>query len=965
MKKTTGQKKKIKKQGCKPGESEEVLRRDEETVRLVFEATGLGTFDYSPHTGEFNLSAIARSYSGLPSGADQVGYDMFLSGIHPEDRDRVHDLIQDVLLPGSGGEYMAEYRTVNTRDGKECWVAARGRVIYSEQDQPVRFIGSIVDITRRKRAEKALRDSKHFLEKIMESVSNAIYVINIDGRIAELNQAAAKISGYEIGELIGKPLAVLFDENIQPLVQQQFLRVIRNGKNVSNFETEIIRKDGSKGYVLSSSSPLKENGTIIGVVGAVQDITDRRQVEEALQKSMEQFHQMTDAMPQLVWTADPDGNVDYYNRRVKEFEGFRRNPDGSWNWEPVLHPDDQEPTACAWRNALKTGTAYDIEHRVRKVDGTYHWYLSRGEPAKDEKGRVVKWYGTATNIDGLKRIQDALIESKERFRVLADNIAQLAWMADEQGRIFWYNKRWYEYTGTSPEEMKSLGWQNVHHPDHYERVTEKINRSFKTGTSWEDTFPLKGKDGEYRWFLSRAVPIRDEKGKLIRWFGTNTDITERIRLEEEVKHLAQHDALTDLPNRRLFLDIAPLELAQARRDKTRVALFFIDLDRFKEVNDTLGHEAGDDLLQEAAQRLRSGVRESDTVARIGGDEFNILLADLTDAEDSADVAGKILESFRQPFVIAGHHVHVTASIGISIYPDDSEDFDILLKYADIAMYHAKGLGRNLYQFYNPDINFRSIEKITFENMLRRTIEFGELLVHYQPQINIRDGRINCAEALVRWKHPKMGLLSSSLFIPAAEKTGFIISIDEWVLRTACAQFKKWHDEGSVLQCIMVNLSAREFQNPELVSTIAAILEDTGLSSDCLDIEITETMVMRDIEHSGRQLRELTDMGVRISVDNFGTGYSSLSCLKRLPIQRLKIDRSFMKDIKTDPDDRVIVQAVTAMAHSMDLTVVAKGVENEEQHRFVQESKCDEVQGFFYSRPLPAEEFKDLIIMRQA
>ena len=432
---------------------------------------------------------------------------------------------------------------------------------------------------------------------------------------------------------------------------------------------------------------------------------------------------------------------------------------------------------------------------------------------------------------------------------------------------------------------------------------------------------------------------------------------DRKLIEEEMRHMAHHDALTGLPNRRLFADLIKLECAEARRHQTRIALLFMDLDRFKEINDTLGHDIGDKLLKEVAVRLKSTVRESDTVCRTGGDEFNILLADFSKVEDVTDIAQKIVGSFRRPFSIAGHELHMTTSIGISICPDDSDDIDALFRFADIAMYYAKEQGRNTFQFYNPEINSRSIEKMKLEGMLRKTIDRGELVVYYQPQVNIRTRQMMCAEALVRWNHPEKGALEAKQFIPAAENTGFITAIDEWVLRTACAQVRAWMDDGLPSVCIGVNLSAREFQNPELTKRIAQILFDTGAPPECLDIEITESLAMSNIERTISRLKEMSELGVHTSIDDFGTGYSSLNYLKRLPIETLKIDKSFVQDITTNYDDRAIISAVTAMAHNMSMKVVAEGVETEDQLSFLRGTRCDKAQGYLFSKSLPAEEYR--------
>lgn len=432
------------------------------------------------------------------------------------------------------------------------------------------------------------------------------------------------------------------------------------------------------------------------------------------------------------------------------------------------------------------------------------------------------------------------------------------------------------------------------------------------------------------------------------------------KMEEEVRHMAHHDPLTGLPNRRLFISLLSLGFAQSRRHDMKLAILFLDLDRFKDINDTMGHEAGDELLKEVAGRLKATVRASDTVARIGGDEFNVILPDVVRAEDISDVAQKIVECFRKTFMIAGHEFHVTPSIGISVYPDDSEEMDALLKYADIAMYDAKKAGRNTYRFYNQEMNVRSTERIRLDSGLRLAIERGDLYVHYQPIIDINTGRIVCAEALVRWQHPDMGLLDAARFVSVAEETGLMSSIDEWVLLTVCSQVGSWNEAGLTPIPVTVNLSARLFQNPELANKVSHIIDETGIPPFCLHIEITESTAMTNIGRTAASIKELAEMGLRISIDDYGVGCSSLNYLKRLPVTRLKIDQSFIRDISTDSGDRDIISAVTAMAHKMDMKVIAEGVETEEQLSFLRQAGCDEMQGFLFSKPLTAGEFEKIL-----
>lgn len=462
-------------------------------------------------------------------------------------------------------------------------------------------------------------------------------------------------------------------------------------------------------------------------------------------------------------------------------------------------------------------------------------------------------------------------------------------------------------------------------------------------------------------FNKMVMDLRERTTELARAnTALQSEIAERKKKEETIMYQASHDLLTDLPNRMLFMDLLKLELAQARRRSTKVAVLFLDLDRFKSINDTLGHDIGDKLLKEVASRLKAGIRNADTAARIGGDEFNIILADIIHSRDIGDIARKVLEPFHHIFDIDGHTLHATTSIGISIYPEDGEHPETLLKNADIALYHVKQEGGDGFQFYDPSMNTLTVERMILETNLRQTLERGELVLYYQPQVDIKTRKMVCAEALLRWEHPKMGLLEPNRFIPIAEETGFIMVIDDWVLRTVCAQIKAWQTKGLRICCITVNISARQFQNPHLVENVSNILREAQISPDCLDLEVTESMAMSNVERTAARLRELSSMGVHVSIDDFGTGYSSLNYLKRLPIERLKIDKSFVQDIATDPDDRAIISAVTAMAHNMKMKVIAEGVETEDQLSFLVSSGCDEMQGYLFSRPLSAKEFEDLV-----
>jgi diguanylate cyclase (GGDEF)-like protein len=438
------------------------------------------------------------------------------------------------------------------------------------------------------------------------------------------------------------------------------------------------------------------------------------------------------------------------------------------------------------------------------------------------------------------------------------------------------------------------------------------------------------------------------------------DITERTYAEEQIKHLAYHDALTGLPNRLLFKDRVTVALSHAQRNNSRLAVLFLDLDRFKVINDSLGHNVGDQLLQEVAARVQACLRDSDTVARLGGDEFTILLPNLIASDDAAPVAQKILDSIRAPFHIEERELFTSTSIGISLYPEDAADAETLIKNADTAMYQAKEQGRDNYQLFNAYVNARALQRIALEHALRRALINEEFDVFFQPIVDLRTGVVTGMEALLRWNHPELGSVPPSTFIPLAESTGIMMPIGAWALRQACMRAKEWQDAGFHNLSLAVNLSVTQLQSVDLVQRVRAALDETGLPADQLELEITESSAMQSPEISLRVLSELKKLGIRISLDDFGTGHSSLAYLKRLPIDTVKIDQSFVRDIDADPNSAAIVTAIIAMAHSLRLKVIAEGVELEEQAIFLRRYGCDMMQGFLFTKPVPAHEFGILL-----
>jgi diguanylate cyclase (GGDEF)-like protein len=457
-----------------------------------------------------------------------------------------------------------------------------------------------------------------------------------------------------------------------------------------------------------------------------------------------------------------------------------------------------------------------------------------------------------------------------------------------------------------------------------------------------------------------AAPIHDRAGRVIGAVIVFHDVSAARAMSIQMTHSAQHDLVTNLPNRLLLNDRISQAIALAHRQKRPLAVLFLDLDRFKYINDSLGHAAGDKLLQSVAKRLLAGVRGSDTVSRQGGDEFIILLSEISHPEDAATSARKILLSVSAPHSIGGQDLHIDGSMGISVYPGDGEDAETLIKNADMAMYHAKESGRNNFQFFKAEMNRKAVERQFLEGSLRRALEREEFLLHYQPKVNLDTGEITGVEALVRWQQPERGLIPPAQFVPIAEDCGLIVKIGRWVLREACRQGRAWQDAGLPPLPIAVNVSAVEFRHKDFVESVRTILSETGLEARYLELEVTEGVLMDDAESTASVLRELKMMGVHLAVDDFGTGYSSLSYLRQFPIDVLKIDRSFVNQITADPDDSTIVNAIINMGKSLKHLVVAEGIETQLQRAYLQTQSCAEGQGYLFSRPLAAAQFAQLL-----
>jgi len=565
----------------------------------------------------------------------------------------------------------------------------------------------------------------------------------------------------------------------------------------------------------------------------------------------------------------------------------------------------------------------------------------------------------------LERERSALRESEERFRQMAESIGDAFFLSDPKRRVALYVSPAFERIWRMPVSEVYADWRawlaHVHEDD---RAAVRAHMDDLQQSELELEFRVCPPGYEMCYVQMRVFVVRDGQGRFVRRAGVMQDVTERKAQEARIEHLAYHDSLTGLPNRTMLMDRLARALSQAQRLEQQVAVLFIDLDRFKLVNDSLGHPIGDQLLQEIARRLRAALRDGDTVARVGGDEFQVVVCNVGGSTGAARIAEKLMRALGEPFTLEGQELHVTASLGLSLYPRDGDSGELLLKYADIALYEAKGEGRNAYRFFSPEMNAQAHGRLRLENDLRRAVERHELELHYQPQLDLATGEVCAVEALVRWRHPVRGLVLPNAFIPMAEETGLVLGIGEWVLNEACRQVAQWQREGVANNItplrVAVNISTRQLQRAGLDAAVRRALSLSGLPAECLELEITESSVMLDPLHAQSVLQSLRDLGVLLSIDDFGTGYSSLAYLKRLPLDRLKIDRSFIGGIPTDSDDAAIVETIIVMTHKLGLRVIAEGVETLEQRLQLVSQGCDEMQGFLLAHPVPAEDLPPLL-----
>jgi diguanylate cyclase (GGDEF)-like protein/PAS domain S-box-containing protein len=696
----------------------------------------------------------------------------------------------------------------------------------------------------------------------------------------------------------------------------------------------------------------------------------RRHSEISLIERDERFNKTFDMAPVGIAHTAPDGRFLRVNHRFSDMLGYSNHELTNLQLADVTHNSDLGLSIQKSTDLLHkpVGEVIAFEKRYKHKDGPTIWANLNVSLLHDKLGQPQYFIAVAEEITERKRMEEALRESERFAHATIDALSSHICVVDEAGTIIAANQAWKDFA-----ESNGVASSAVSVGANYLAVCDETRKgttleAVAMGTAIRAVLAGEKSDfsQEYtchsplqeRWFYSKVK--RFPGAGPTRAVIAHTDITDRKQAEARLIRLAHYDSVTTLPNRVLLQERFKDALFQAERDHGIVAALFLDLDRFKLLNDTLGHEVGDQLLHKISDRLARGLPNGDTIGRLGGDEFAIILNKLHKAEDAGLVAQKLMNAIAEPIQVDGMEVFVTASIGIALYPTDGATPEILIKNADIAMYRAKELGRSNYQFYVPEMNTRALTKLKLGNGLQRALEREELFLHYQPQLDLNSGRVVGVEALIRWNHPTLGVVPPCEFIPVAEETGLIVPIGEWALRTACAQNKAWQEMGLPPITVSVNLSARQFAQNDVIGLVQRALDETGLEGCYLDLELTESMMMEKAEEVIATLKNLKALGVKVSIDDFGTGYSNLGYLERFPLDTLKIDRSFISNIVYGGDRGTIAKAVIQLAHSLGFNVIAEGVETDAQLGFLQNHGCDIIQGYYFSRPISADNFAALL-----
>jgi diguanylate cyclase (GGDEF)-like protein/PAS domain S-box-containing protein len=925
---------------------EATLRASEERFRLMANSSPVMIWitDAGGEPAFFNQSWL--DFTGLDS-VQTMTHEDWISTIHPDDRETA--FVAYYQNTGVREAITTEYR-LRSATGDWRWILDKGMPLYDESGEFAGYIGSAIDITERKQVQQILQDKERMLSESQRIAHVGSWSVELATGYISWSDEMYQIYGVTQGAF-GRSLKAFLDL-IHPgdrIAMKMWLSDCRAGKEPQELDFRILLPDGAVRFIRGSGGLLyDEMNRPLRMVGSAQDITERKRAERVLN----QIKAMIDISLDGFWIVDLTGNVLQANEAYARIIGYSVDELANMHISQLEAMEDTEQIRAHIEKVVKQG--YDLfETRHRHKDGN----TIDIEVSVAFLPEFQQFCAFCRDITERKRIELDL-----RIAAAAFESQEAMVITDTASVILRINKAFTESTGYTEQEAVGQKINILKSGRHDAAFYAAMWESILSVGSWQGEIWDRRKNGEIypKWLSITAVKKSD--GVVTHYVGTHTDITERKTAEQQIKQLAFYDPLTRLPNRLLLQERLKHGIDVERRDGKQLALLMLDLDRFKAVNDSLGHLAGDELLQQVAARITARLRDVDMVARLGGDEFIVLLEDIAQPKDAAWVAKEIITDLTKPFRLTQNdNVQIGASIGISLYPQHGDSPELLMDHADAALYQAKDAGRGCFAYFSEDLTLAARERLALETRLRHAIEYQELRVFYQPQVDIASGRIVGAEALVRWQVPLEGLVPPLRFIPIAEETGLIVEIGEWVLRETCSQGRFWLDAGLPPITLAVNVSSHQFRRSDICALTATVLSDTGFPPKQLELEITETGLMENQSNAAAILNNLRVQGVRLAIDDFGTGYSSLAYLKHFPLDILKIDKSFIDDIPFHQDDMEIAATIVAMGHILGFKVLAEGVETPEQLAFLREKGCDLYQGYIKSKPVPADEFARLLL----
>jgi len=807
---------------------------------------------------------------------------------------------------------------------------------------------------------KELGRERALLRSLIDSIPDLIFYKDNQSVYLGCNKAFEKFANHPESEIIGKTDFDLFPKAAKQC-REQDSKILATGKPRAA-EEWVVYPDGQRKLLDTKTTPFSiSSGNLLGVIGISRDITARKEVEEVLRQSQQMLRLVIDNIPQFIFWKDQNQVYLGCNKNFARMTGIHSNEFiiGKTDDELMKHPNAN----FVFFEAIKQYVIVNEEveyHRIEplgKLDGSTLWFDINKIPLWDSDGDFIGVLASFEDITERKQSEEKLRQAAKVLENSTDGIC----ITDIYNKIIVINDSFTKITGFTEAEVLGQDAEIFKSSEESDEFYEQIWSTVLELGYWEGEMWNCRKDGQsYLEWLHLSV-IKDEvDDEITHFLYVFSDITERKENEQRLAYMAHYDNLTGLPNRTLFYERVSQAIVRAEQSNCLVSVLFLDLDGFKHINDTWGHAIGDLLLKEVASRMKKCVEKQDTIARLGGDEFTAVLEQRRSVREVAQVAQKMLNVMAPLFHLNGHETFMTTSIGISLYPNDSRDIESLLKNADVAMYRAKENGKNDYQFFTEQVDMDEHEHLTIEVELRHALERNEFVLYYQPQLDLKTDKIIGAEVLLRWQHPKIGVVSPEFFVPLAEETGIITSVGKWVLRQACLQHKRWLEKTQFSIRMAVNLSSRQFKQHDFTDDVAKILRDTNMNPTFLELELNESMLMEDAKNATKILKNMKEMGMLLAIDDFGMGYSSLNYLKRFPIDKLKIDKTFVGNIQGGSDDMMITKAIIKLAQNLDLKVIAEGVETESQLEFLKSLNCDEVQGYLIGRPLPSEEFDKFI-----